>query len=136
MTGDDGGRTMLYNTHLIWMSRQRILEFCYFFYLSLSNLFSFSYLRVNPCPPCRSIIVNIYDTFIRQKWHRNLCVFFSAKKIGYNIRSSNPCSNFPTKIRIYILARLLLFTMIHLNTHPIVWTENEVRENEPSNSLH
>lgn len=43
-----------------------------------------------------------------QKWHFiwNICVlFFSrAKKIGNNVRSSDPCSNFPTEIRIHILA--------------------------------
>lgn len=43
MIGEWGSRVYSFSiyTHLIWMSRQRILEVCYFFYLSLSNFVSF-----------------------------------------------------------------------------------------------
>lgn len=60
-------KTIVYNTHLIWMSRQRITGiFCYFFYfIIIAFLFSYMLCTIfESQSPWRSIIVNIYDTLI------------------------------------------------------------------------
>lgn len=99
--GDDGERAILYNTHLIWMSRQRILEFCYFFYLSLSNFFSYTIWESIP------VTVNnrkyLWYSYSPKMTLECMRFFFGAKKMKIIFTHPIACSNFTTKIIIYIV---------------------------------